>query len=217
MTTDIKSLIDPTVRHVFLTGHDISYAFPIIGVDGPYIFFCSQRPLEEAFERGHFLATDNKGIVQFDNPVIDSLSEEKVTEHGAHIHRLDLSDVEIVASNRRDQARYVFDHFVPFTFSVFGESIPAQLVNISDGGLRMQVNVPVKKNIFCQLQLRLPFGNDRLSFLTNAIVVYVEKKSKLEYTVGLNFVAPDFQSETEKQDYIEAKEKLRAYILQNIS
>jgi len=214
---DLKTTMHPNARHVFFQKGDLSYAFTILHVDGSFIYFRSQSPIKESFESGHFLSFEDKGIVQFSEPQIDSLAEENCEKFGAHVHRLNLKDVDLSISNRRTTARFEFQNFIPFVFSVYGETISAQLVNISDGGLRMQVNTHLKKDVLCQLELNLPEEEGRLIFSTNAVVVYVEETGKNTYMVGLSFVAPDFENDDEKQDYISAKEGLRSYILRNVA
>lgn len=203
----------PQARHVFLRCDSLSYAFPIVHVEDHWLYFSSQQNLPGFFETGHFLAEDQKGIVRFDNPQIESLKEQTKKDLDLQLHRIDFGSTSYEVTNRRQAPRHNFKDFLPMSFNIFGESMAAQLVNISQGGLQMNVDTPLKTNILCHLELKLPQNEKNVLLKTNGMVVYCGKEAeKSKYSVGLSFITPEFVSAENKAQYIESQKILENFI-----
>jgi len=212
---DLKQILDPNARHVFFTSGSLSYVYPIVHVDQNYLYFSSEKPLPENFDSGHFLAQDGAGIVQFAKPEIDALKKEVQASKNItqYLYRLDFDAMDFSITNRRQSMRYEFTDFVPISFNVFGENISAQLINISEGGLRMCVDTPLKKNVLCQLEIKIPSRTNEIYFKTNGIITYADhEEGTKKIFVGISFVSPEFNSNDEKDNYLETKMKLRKFI-----
>lgn len=206
---NVKDIIDPNARHLFLTKSSLNYAFPIVHVQGQWLYFSSPKPISSAFDSGYFLAREQQGIVQLNNPVIESVKKKMELL----LHRLDLNDTSHTLVNRRQSMRYAFKGFVPISFSVFGEAMAAQLVNVSEGGLRMSIDTPLKKNMLCHLKIRIPAPKKNIHFSTDGMVIYADREEgSNKFTAGISFITPEFSGDKEKQSYLTAKTALKGFI-----
>lgn len=209
---DLKKILDAKTRYVFLARSGLSYAFAIVHVEGPFLYFTSQTQLTDPFDNGHFLAQDGQGIVRFEKPVVESLTTEAEKRVGLKLHRLDFAGLDFSITNRRAYERYEFKKYVPITFHVFGNPIVAQLLNIGEGGLRMRADTPIKKDVLCHFEIALP--GTELKFLTDGLVVYVEPEAdKRQFVIGAQFLVPEFIDEMIKQDYLKAKGALKNFVV----
>lgn len=216
---DIKSILDPKARHIFFAKDALTYAFPIVHVDDELLYFTSHQNIsQEKFDQGHFLAPENAGIVLFKNPITESVPSRITTDGTMQLFRLDFKNQKYEITNRRQTPRHEFRKFVPMNFNVFGEIMAAQLLNISEGGLKMCVETPLKKNILCHLEITLPRIQDdepSKSFGTNGLIMYSDRDENTgKYLIGISFVSPDFVSLEQKQKYINAKATLATFIQQ---
>lgn len=219
---DIKEILDPRARHVFFALDDLNYAYPIVHVENDSLYFTADTEIENPnFDKGHFLAPQNAGIVLFAKPIIKKLPTRPDAQGGLQkVYRMMLSSEDYEITNRRQHTRHEFKNFIPMNFSIFGETISAQLINISEGGLKMCVDTPLKKNILCRLEINLPRlsqDEDPVLFTTNGLIVYSENETTSgKYFVGINFITPDFVSIDQKQDYLNAKKTLAKFIERHI-
>lgn len=219
---DIKEILDPRARHVFFALDNLTYAYPIVHVENDALYFTTDTEIENPnFDKGHFLAPQNAGIVLFAKPIVKKLPTRPDAEGAMQkVYRMMLSSEQYEISNRRQYTRHEFKNFIPMNFSIFGETIAAQLINISEGGLKMCVDTPLKKNILCRLEINLPrFSKDEdpVPFTTNGLIVYSEQETTSgKYFVGISFVTPDFVSAHQKQDYLDAKKTLAKFIAKHI-
>ncbi|MBF0104773.1 MAG: PilZ domain-containing protein [Deltaproteobacteria bacterium] len=210
---DLKQILDPQARYVFLLRDAASFAFPIVHVEQNFLYFSSQKEFARPFDEGYFVAQDTEGIVRFTNPHIESLKNNPQQALGLLLHRIDFEKTAYAISNRRQNVRYVFKDFIPISFNVFGESMMAQLVNISEGGLRMCIDTPIKTNVLCHLEVRLPIDGTTVTLNTNGLVVYAGRdEDSSKNMVGICFITPEFVSAKEKKRYFEAKEVLKKFI-----
>jgi hypothetical protein len=207
---DLKKILDAKTRYVFLARSGLSYAFAIVHVDGPFLYFTSQTPLTDPFDNGHFLATDGQGIVRFEKPVVESLTTAAEKRVGLKLHRLDFGNLDFSITNRRVYERYEFKKYIPITFHVFGNSIVAQLLNIGEGGLRMRADTPIKKDVLCHFEIALP--GTELKFCTDGLVVYIEPEDdQKQFVIGVQFLVPEFADDAAKQNYLNAKVVLKDF------
>lgn len=210
---DLKKILDAKTRYVFLARSGLSYAFAIVHVDGPFLYFTSQTPLTDSFDNGHFLATDGQGIVRFDKPVVESLTTAAEKRVGLKLHRLNMGNLDFSITNRRLYERHEFKKYVPITFHVFGNPIAAQLINIAEGGLRMRADTPIKKDVLCHFEIALPSVEAGLKFCTDGLVVYVEpEEDKKAFVIGVQFLVPEFADAAAKQDYLKAQLVLKGFV-----
>ncbi len=210
---DLKSLLDPKTRYIFLTQGEFTHAFPVVHVKEDLLYFSSKKPLPANIDSGHFLAQGNAGIVQFSKPEVMSLQETSKHNLDLILHVIDFSNLDYSITNRRISMRYEFKEFIPITFHVYGEVMTAQLINISEGGLRIRATTPLKNNIVCHFKISLPNDEEKLSFETDGIVVYSEhEKQHDNYMAGISFVVPDFKTDVDKEKYLESKETLRRFV-----
>lgn len=210
---DVKTLIDEKTRFLFGTQNQITQAFPIIHVDQNFLYFTSTQALPQGLESGYMVAKDQAGIVTFDKPALQSLKDHLPSHPDVYVHRLDFDKINYSITNRRRAVRYEFKDYVPITFSVFGETIAAQILNISEGGLRMALDTPLKKNVRCHLQIRIPDSGHAIDFKTDGLVMYSDTtEGTHQHVAGISFVAPDFEGEGDEASYVQAQSQLKAYV-----
>lgn len=212
---DVKRILDESGRYLFLNRQGLVEAFPIIHVETSYIFFTSAKELEKNYDSGYFLASGGAGIVQFEKPVLESLDKNAQNQIKQKIHRVNIEPLDFIITNRRLSLRHELPQYMPILFYVYGEVMSAQLVNISEGGLRMSVTSALQKNTRCHFEIRLPTEEQQILFRTDGIVVYAENTSENKYQthVGISFVTPDFTQPADEEKYKQSKEKLKNYIL----
>jgi len=212
---DLKKILDPKARFIFFSQNLISYVCPIVHVDQNFLYFSSQKPLPDTFDEGHFLALDGAGIVQLTKPSIEALKEKIQKNLDSYLYRYDFDSSDYAISNRRQSVRFEFDNFIPISFKVFGENMTAQIINISEGGLRMRSDTPLKHNIICQLEIKIPTKDGIIKLKTNGVVMYADKEDGgKEVMIGMSFATPEFANKDEEKDYFNAKEELRKFISQ---
>src|SRR3989339_1988135 len=201
---DLKKILDPNTRYIFLTTNEINHAFPVVHVKDNLIFFSNEKEITEDYQSGHFLAQGDEGIVLFTNPVVIPLKDVTKEEYGAFLYVINFDNTDYSITNRRLSARYEFKEFLPVSFQVYGDMMTAQLINISAGGLRLRVNTCLHRNVFCHFKITLPIQGKNVCFETDGIVVYSEpEKSHNNFLTGISFVAPDFANKSEHQRYVE--------------
>jgi len=212
---DLKQLLDPKARHIFLSAANLAYVYPIVHIKENYLYFSSDKPIPQSFDRGHFLAQDAAGIVQFSNPSVESTKKDRQNTLGLILHRINFDTLDYTITNRRQSMRYELNEFIPISFNVFGENIPAQLINISDSGLRMRVDTLLKTNILCQFHIKLPTQENEIQINTNGLVIYADcEEGSKNIMVGISFVTPDFKTDEDKQKYLKSKDNLTRFIAQ---
>jgi len=215
---NLKTLIDPNTRFLFLKNGPASYAYPIVHVEGDYVYFSIKPPIPENFDNGYIVAANNAGILMFNNPNIETLNQNLQKNLNQKLFRINFNQLDYMITNRRMNLRLEFKDFIPISFNIFGETMAAQLINISESGLRMCVDTPLKKNIICQLHIKIPTKDGEIKFQTNGVIIYNEsEEQKKKYMIGLSFVTPDFHSKQQEEEYFKAKEYLRKFILNNES
>jgi hypothetical protein len=211
---ELKQIMDPYTRHVFLSTDEYSYIFPIVHVEDSYLYFVSKESIADDFLEGHVTAQNDAGQVMFKQPKIESMLHQ--SEENVWVHRLNFSGMDYDISNRREYNRHTFEEPLSTVLKVFDVTMDAQIKNISEGGLRLRMDAMLKKEVFCQLNIMLPTDDaaeDRhVYFSTNGMVVYNDPGEDGIYTVGLAFVTPQFASEDEKNAYLDGKEALRRFI-----
>lgn len=210
---DLKTLIDEKARYLFVTIGELTEALPLIHVDQNYLYFTSTKPLTSGIQSGYFVAKDQAGIVTFDNPDLESLKDHLPSHPDVFVHRLNFDNTNYQITNRRRTVRYQFKDYVPITFSVFGETIAAQILNISEGGLRMALDTPLKKNVRCHFQINIPDSQNAIHFNTDGLIMYSDSsEGEHQHIAGISFVAPEFNSDQDQEKYIQAKTQLKKYV-----
>ncbi|OVE81518.1 hypothetical protein BVY03_03560 [bacterium K02(2017)] len=210
---DLKNLIEPKARYVFFSDKDLNFAFPIVHVDQDFIYFTSKNPIELKFNEGYFLAQNNSGIVKFTNPEIQTLKKSDKQKNDLLLHRFDFTHIDHSISNRRNSVRFKFKEFIPLHFNIFGETMMGQLINISQGGLRMCIDTPIKTNILCNIEINLPMNGQHQNIKTNGMVVYAGREEDTKkIMVGICFVTPELVSLNERGKYTDTQNVLKEYI-----
>lgn len=210
---NLKELVAPQARHLFLQNSEESYAFQIVHVENEYVYFCSKKSLHDSFTNGHCLAHHNKGIILFHDPEIQRLENKNKAPEGIHLYRINFAKTNYEITDRRRHSRHKFDQFLPMSFNLFGDSSMGQLIDISESGARLITDTAMKKNTVCHLKLVIPTPNDVITFNPDAIVVFSDKNSNTKkFQIGLSFITPDFESDEEKQTYLESRQHLKTYL-----
>ncbi|MBU0506401.1 MAG: PilZ domain-containing protein [bacterium] len=213
---DLKNILDPKTRYIFFTEGDLTHAYPIIHVKANQLFFTAKEPLPEKIDGGHFLAQGEAGIVQFDAPTCLLITTNPKENMELYLYVIDFSSLDYSLTNRRASMRYEFKEFIPISFQVYGELMTAQLINISEGGLRLRLSTPLNKNVVCRFSIKLPLENEDFHFETDGIVVYsdTEQQQQNNYITGISFVVPEATSGEDKEKHIASKEAIRRFVFE---
>ena len=210
---NIKELIDPKTRYVFLANAEETFAGAIVHVDPDVIYFSSPKTTPPASDVIYFLAQGAAGIVQFNKPRVEFLQTTSTAQMPVHLYRVNFEALDYTIINRRRSFRYEFKDFFPVSFNVFGEYMAARLMNISEGGLRMCVDTPIHKDVLCHLQIKIPHEEQAIRFNTDGVIVYADRNEDTkQITVGISFVTPDFSSDSDRAAYLTAKTKLGEFV-----
>ncbi len=214
---DLKKLIDKTARYIFLAKNKISIACKIISIDESFIYFTNPESDPVNYDSGHFLSGDGQGIVLFEEPEIEKLQVPN-EQLPAPLYRINFSKVNFSLSNRRRYYRYEFKKYLPISFVIFGEPLMAQALNISEGGLRMRLDSPIKRDILCNFEIKITDQNQTLNLKTDGLVVYSEPDPETKkHVVGIQFVQPEKLNPQEKSLYEKSIQSLSEYIKNKIA
>jgi hypothetical protein len=200
---DLRSLLDPKTRFVFLSGAGLTRAYHIAHVTETVFYLTSPTEISDELESGHALAANGAGILIFEKPKLEAMpSGDDVI-----LYRIDMANLNFSISNRRLYARYEFSDYQAVAFSHYGELVVGRMANIGEGGLRLMTDRPIQSNVVCRFEIRLSAD---FVFITDGVVVYSDWSDETEKQaiVGISFVAPNFTSEADKQTYVLAKHKL---------
>ena len=210
---NLKKLIDPKTRYVFLASDEETFAGIIVHVDTEAIYFSSTKTTPPASHVIYFLAQGSVGVVQFNKPRVEFLQTTTDVQVPVHLYRVNFEALDYTIINRRRSFRYEFKDFFPVSFNVFGEHMAARLMNISEGGLRMCVDTPIHKDVLCHLQIKIPHKKQAIRFDTDGVIVYADRNEDIkQITVGISFVTPDFSSDADRAIYLTAKTKLGEFV-----
>lgn len=189
---NIAQILDPGAKHVFLVKDGLTHAFAIAHVENDYLLFRSDAPLGFIPDEGYFAAREGSGIVRFQKMPLQSTNEELYKKMGAYFHRISLAQTDFQITNRRNHLRYELKSRIPLTISFDDKTITARMVNISEGGMRLETSAPISCNVICHfdfvLEATLPV------FRLDGVVVYSGKEEeggKWHDVVGVSFVAND--------------------------
>jgi hypothetical protein len=212
---DLKNILDPQTRYIFFSEGELTHAYPIIHVKDNQLFFTAEQALSDKIDGGHFLAQGEAGIVRFEKPQCLLVTTNPKENIELFLYALDFSKLDYSLTNRRASMRYEFKEFIPISFLVYGELMTAQLINISEGGLRLRVNTPLNKNVVCRFSIKLPLEDEDFYFETDGIVVYSDtEQQKNNYVTGISFVISETTSEEDKEKHIFSKEAIRRFVLE---
>lgn len=206
---DLKSLLDPKTRFVFLTGDGLTRAYVIAHVTETVLYFTANAELPEQMESGHILASGGAGIFLFEKPKLEAMP----SGNQSILYRIEMKTLNFSISNRRLYARYEFPEYQAVAFNHYGELVVGRMANISEGGLRLMTDRPIQSNVVCRFEIRL---SSDFVFNTDGVVVYSDwsDETQKQAIVGISFVAPEFTDESDKKNYISAKHKLSDLIHQ---
>lgn len=212
--TDIREILEPTTRYLFLDCEGVVEACLIRSVfkDSVLVYhqsspFKSKTPL-----KGFFVAASGRGIVQFHA----QCQREKGIKSALALYRVAIDLPGLVLVNRRVFIRHAYERPVPILFEFEGKPVKARLVNISEGGLRMDLNDTLPSNVVFEFQLTLPRKKGPpFKFHTDGLVIYcTPEDDPRHFVAGIAFVAPRFRNEEERDRFKKESEGFKKYLVE---
>lgn len=193
---NVTQWLDPAARHVFLIHQGLTHAFIIAHAEESFLLFRSSHPLNIRPEAGYFLARDGAGIVQFYQPLFQSTSEDLFKRAGEYFHRIDFSKLDFEITNRRHHLRHTLPQRLPVSISLDDRTITGELINISEGGMRLAASEPVSHHTRCHFEFKI---EPKLpQFRLDGMVVYSgleDSDAGSETILGVSFVAGESQDQ----------------------
>lgn len=210
---DLKEIIDPKARYLFLDDQGMTEAFLITSVEKQSIIVSYEGlPKPEQRRAGYFVAPSGQGIVRFTGTL--ACLQQTSSPLPLPLYRLtpDLAHLKLI--DRREFIRKVLPHPVMILFNFESQYIQTKLINLSEGGLRLSANRPLPMNIISQFELKLPQPRKSpFEFKTDGLVVYSEpEEDPAFFMIGVSFIAPKFLNEEEKKSYQEQRKQLSHYL-----
>lgn len=215
MQGELKEVIDPKARHVFLDDTGVTEALSLRGIAKDSFLVESLGEITKTdVRKGYFVSSDKSCIVRFTCRIM--AMDEEGKGHAARRCELkvDLSSLKRV--DRRQFPRHQMKSPLPITFNFDDQFIRAYLVNISDGGMRMALDHRLPAHVTYEFDLKLPDRHGSLRFKTDGLVVYCEPEADPKvFITGVMFVAPHFRHEGERIAYQNEKINLSRYLAEN--
>lgn len=204
---ELKSLLHPKAKHIFIKFGDLVRAYPIAHVEDHALYFLAESEFTDKPTQGYFIARNNEGIVLFENPNPEMLPYRP----DAVLYRIITDELNYSVTNRRLYQRVEFAEFRPLMFRYYGDHIVGHMVNISEGGIRMNLDRSIELNTICHFEIRL---TQDFTFKTDGVVVRsgYSDDSKKQAVIGIHFLAPAFRSDEEKVSYQQDQKKLSDYL-----
>lgn len=212
---ELKEVIDPKARHVFLDDTGVTEALSLRGIEKDSFLVQFQGEIAKADDRkGYFVASDQGCIVRFTCRIIPVDYKGKGHIEGCCELKVDLSSLKRV--DRRQFPRHQMKSPLPITFNFADQFMRAYLVNISDGGMRMALDHRLPAHVTYEFDLKLPDRHGSFRFKTDGLVVYCEPEADPQvFITGVMFVAPHFRHEGERIAYHNEKINLSRYLAGN--
>lgn len=202
---NVSDILDPHSKYIFLDDEGMTEACLIRGVEGNLVLV-EWGETEAKKRSGYFVASSGLGIIRFEAKRTKAVGKKNMA--GLLIDSKSLRQVD-----RREFHRHHFTYPLPIYLRCEGKFIKAFLINISEGGLRMTVNRKLPTQIVFNFELKLPRPDDPLDFKTDGLIVYCEpEENPAQFMTGVSFIAPEFETEKERQNYLLARQALSRYI-----
>lgn len=210
MIKDIKQILEPSARFIFIQSSELPRAYALAGVVGKNVLVVTLEPhdtlLDGALE-GFFAAANGGGIVRFQ---AQATKEKTATGFLGKIE-IDMESLRI--QNRRESLRHSFDSPVPVLLYEEDGIIDARIINMSEGGMRLSVARRLATQVICQFQLKLPTSEGVFEFVTDGLVVYSEPEEKHDrFMTGVSFVEPTLNTAEQKNAYRMRLTQLKIYL-----
>lgn len=204
---NVQSVLDPHAKYIFLDDEGMTEALLIRGVQGNLVLV-EQGNTQIKKRSGYFVASSGRGIIRF---------EAEIGKAPKKTGGLKINPKSLQLVDRREFHRHQFNYPLPIYLRCEGKFIKAFLINLSEGGLRMTVNRKLPTQVVFSFELKLPRPDESLDFKTDGLIVYCEpEENPAQFMTGVSFIAPEFESEKEKQGYVAARRELARYIGKNI-
>ncbi len=212
--TDLREILEPTTRYLFLECDGVVEACLIQSVfkESFLVYHHSSPFISKSLVKGFFVAASGRGIVQFSA----QCRRERRTKSTLSLYRVVLDLKGLVLINRRLFIRHAYERPVPILFDFEGRPIKARLVNISEGGLRIDLNDILPSNVVFEFQLTLPRTKGAVfQFHTDGLVIYcTPEDNPRHFMAGIAFVAPRFRNEEEREKFKKESTALKKYLAQ---
>lgn len=186
----LKQIMDPASRFVFLVHQNQTDAFQIVHVEDEALFFIASRQDLPFYEKAFVIGAESKGIVEWNEPALNFLEQKQPSPNDLHVFRLRFQQEEIRIVNRRQDERFEPDRLIPIAFNHFGEDLLGQLVDLSEGGLKLRVETKVSPHTRFHLRLKVPLKDKAVELDSDGVVLHCEKNGP-HYDVGIKFVSPE--------------------------
>lgn len=204
----IKNLLDPKARYLFLEQEGLVQALRIRGVIGDSIV------LDDAGDYagqvgGFFIAANGRGIVRYRGQLMGVDSQP-----GLSYLKMELGTLQVI--NRREFNRYRLRSSPPVLFKYDGRLVKAELIDLSEGGCRVRAMERLPSPEIYQLEIKLAAKKTVWHFKTDGLVVYSEPELDPQYFMtGLCFVTPTFKQDLARTLYLATRAKLSAFVGQH--
>lgn len=212
---EIKDILEPTSRYIFLDGNGMTEACLIRGVEkNAFVVYHHDNDSSSPSEiSGYFPAASGKGVVRFEG---ECERCKPSAEHSPFfLYRLNVNLNRLSIVDRREFIRFKLQKPIPVSFHYEEKFIRASLINISEGGLRMMLTEPLPQNVIFQFELKLPRarGGAPFELHTDGLVVYcAPENDPRHFIAGVSFVAPRFLNSHEKEEYQQQQRLLVEYL-----
>lgn len=212
--TNLKEILDPQARHIFLDDQSMTEAVVICGVEeGYFLVHNKHQSLSIGNRQGYFVASNGRGIVRFEGDC-QVFAQKEVKDVPFNIYKISINLNELKIINRREFIRYEFRYPLPILFRHDDQLVEATLINISEGGLRMTVSKKLPTQVVYQFEINLPKEPGIFHFSTDGLVAYCEPEDHPNsFMAGVSFVAPAFSNESEKKAYQNARHDLASWVM----
>jgi len=201
---DIKDLIEPATRYLFLYEQGATHAFRIRGIHSDFIIaFHPEHFLPWKQREGYFQAAGGLGMVVFRSD--GNLVEGTADTHHLPLYKIRLDTDRLSLINRRQFTRYTLVKPRPIFFHCDGRMLEANIINLSEGGMRLECQEALPKNVTLHFEINLPATKGGDLFKTDGVVVYSEPEdSHHHFMTGISFVMPKYLSGDEKKKYLKS-------------